>query len=288
MTATTQRHLPTDRRIRVRGLAASTAKYVSLVLACIVTLIPVVAILFAGFKSREEYARTDALTPPSSWLNLDNFVTAFVQGKMLAGFTNTLIVLVISLAGTIFIGSAAAYALDRFTFRGRTLVVALFLVATLVPSVTSQVATFQLINGMGLYDTKAALVLMFTGTDIIAIYLFIQFMQSIPTSLDEAARLDGASRWTIYWRIILPLLKPAIATVTIIKGIGIYNEFYTPFLYLPSQGMVSTTLFNFKSTTNTQWEVIAAGTLLVILPSLIVFLLAQKWIYRGLTAGAVK
>ena len=84
------------------------------------------------------------------------------------------------------------------------------------------------------------------------------------------------------------LLKPAIATVTIIKGIGIYNEFYTPFLYLPSEGLVSTTLFNFKSTTNTQWEVIAAGTLLVILPSLIAFLLLQKWIYRGLVAGAVK
>ncbi|MBS1905206.1 MAG: carbohydrate ABC transporter permease [Actinobacteria bacterium] len=282
------RRTPSLAWIRFRGASAQTAKYASLLLAAFCTLLPMVAILFAGFKGTKEYHRTDALTPPSNWFNIENFVTAFVKGNMLEGFMNTAIVLAVSLVGTIFIGSMAAYALDRFRFRGKGLVVALFMIATLVPSVTSQVATFQLINGLGLYDTKGALILMFTGTDIIAIYLFIQFMQSIPESLDEAAMLDGASRWTIYWRIILPLLKPAIATVIIIKGIGIYNEFYTPFLYLPSEGMVSTTLYNFKSATNTQWEVIAAGTLLVIIPSLIAFLFLQKWIYRGLMAGAVK
>ena len=286
--STSPRKAPNLSVIRARVAAARSAKYASLLIATFCTLLPMAAILFASFKDGEEYARSGALTPPTNWLNLDNFTTAFVQGAMLEGFINTLVVLVVSLAGTILIGSMAAYALDRFTFRGKTLVVALFMIATLVPSVTSQVATFQLINGMGLYDTKAALILLFTGTDIIAIYLFMQFMASIPVSLDEAAMLDGANRWTIFWRIILPLLKPAIATVMIIKGIGIYNEFYTPFLYLPSEGLVSTTLFNFKSTTNTQWEVIAAGTLLVIIPSLVAFLLLQKWIYRGLIAGAVK
>ena len=288
MTTVTARKTPSLGAIRARSVTLKTAKYASLVAATFCTLLPMVAILFASFKDGAEYAQTDALTPPTNWLNLDNFTTAFVQGAMLEGFINTLIVLAVSLVGTIFVGSMAAYALDRFTFRGKTLVIVLFMIATLIPSVTSQVATFQLINGLGLYDTKAALILLFTGTDIIAIYLFLQFMASIPASLDEAAMLDGANRWTIYWRIILPLLKPAIATVTIIKGICFYNEFYTPFLYLPSEGLVSTTLFNFKSTTNTQWEVIAAGTLLVILPSLIAFLLLQKWIYRGLVAGAVK
>ncbi len=126
---------------------------------------------------------------------------------MLEGFVNTTIVLVVSLAGTVLIGTMAAYALDRFNFRGKKLVMALFLVATLIPSVTRQVATFQLINGLGLYDTKAALILLFMGTDVIALYLFIQFMQSIPVSLDEAAMIDGANRWTIYWRIVLPLLQ---------------------------------------------------------------------------------
>ncbi len=273
---------------RIGGMTATTAKYVSLVIAAIVTLLPLSVLLFASFKTKSEYAQTGPFDPPSDWLNFDNFITAFTSGKMLEGFFNTSIVLVVSLVGTIFLGTMAAYALDRFAFRGKKLVFGLFLLATLIPGVTTQVATFQLVNGLGLYDTKAALILLFMGTDIIAIYLFIQFMQGIPVSLDEAAMIDGANRWTIYWRIVLPLLRPAIATVVIIKGIAIYNEFYAPFLYLPSEGLISTSLFRFKGPFGAQWEVIAAGTIVVIIPTLIIFLLLQRWIYRGLTAGAVK
>ncbi|MDW4571918.1 carbohydrate ABC transporter permease [Microbacterium sp. M3] len=263
-------------------------KYTSLIIATLFVLVPLSVLLFASLKDKQEYATTGPLTPPSNWFNLDNFATAFEQGDMLSGFVNTTIVLVISLAGTILIGTMAAYAVDRFNFRGRTLIMGLFLIATLIPSVTSQVATFQIISGLGLYNTKAALVLLFMGTDIIAIYIFIQFMQSIPVSLDEAAMLDGANRWTIYWRIILPLLKPAIATVVIIKGIAIYNEFYLPFLYLQSESLISTSLFRFKGPFGAQWEIIAAATILVIIPTVIAFLFLQKWIYKGLVAGAVK
>lgn len=274
--------------LRLRSMSATAAKYTSLVIGALFTLLPLSVVLFASLKTSQEYGSTGPLTPPSNWVNFDNFVTAWNSGKMLEGFVNTTVVLVISLIGTIFIGTMAAYALDRFAFRGKKLVMGLFLVATLIPSVTSQVATFQLINAIGLYDTKTALVLLFMGTDIIAIYLFIQFMQSIPISLDEAAMIDGANRWTIYWRVVLPLLKPAIATVVIIKGIAIYNEFYAPFLYLPSEGLISTSLFRFKGPFGAQWEVIAAGTIVVIIPTLIAFILLQRWIYRGLTSGAVK
>jgi multiple sugar transport system permease protein len=274
--------------VRAQRITLGTAKYLSLALAAAVTLLPLVTVLFASLKTPAEYGSTSPLTPPSNWLNLTNFVTAFDSGKMLEGFANTAIVLAVSLVGTILIGTMAAYGLDRFEFPGKKLVFGLFLIATLVPGVTSQVATFQVINGMGLYDTKAALILLFMGTDIIAIYLFIQFMQAIPASLDEAAMIDGANRWTIYWKIVLPLLKPAIATVVIIKGIAIYNEFYAPFLYLPSEGLISTSLFRFKGPFGAQWEVISAGTLIVIVPTLIAFLFLQRWIYRGLTSGAVK
>lgn len=274
--------------VRARKASASTVKYLSLLIASAVTILPLATVLFASFKSTQEYGATGPLTPPSNWLNFENFAIAFDRGGMLEGFFNTAVVLGVSLAGTILIGTLAAYGLDRFEFRGKRLVFGLFLVAALVPSVTSQVATFQVINGLGLYDTKAALILLFMGTDIIAIYLFVQFMQAIPASLDEAAMIDGANRWTIYWRIVLPLLKPAIATVVIIKGIAIYNEFYAPFLYLPSEGMISTSLFRFKGPFGAHWEVISAGTLIVIIPTLIAFLLLQRWIYKGLTSGAVK
>lgn len=272
------------------ALTATTLKYASLIIASLFAIVPLITIFMLAFKTDREQRTTGPLTPPSNWFNLDNFVVAFTQGGMVTGFLNTAIILLVSVAGTILIGTMSAYALDRFRFRGRKLVMGLFLLATLVPSVTTQVATFQVISAFELFNTRGAAILLFMGTDIVAIYIFLQFMQSIPVSLDEAAMLDGANRFTIYWRIILPLLKPAVATVVIIKGIAIYNEFYIPFLYMPSQdlGVISTSLFRFMGPFGAQWQIIAAGTILVIIPTLVAFLFLQRYIYNGLTSGATK
>jgi multiple sugar transport system permease protein len=275
-------------RQRAAAAASGTVKYVSLSIGVIVTIIPLSVLLLASFKTSSEFGQSGPFDLPANWFNFANYAEAFEKGGMVEGFVNTSIILLFSLAGTIVIGSMAAYAIDRFRFRGKRLVVALFLIATLIPGVTSQVATFQIINGLGLYNSMAALILLFMGTDIISIYIFIQFMQSIPTSIDEAAMIDGANRWTIYWRVILPLLRPAIATVVIVKGIAIYNEFYLPFLYWPSQGVISTSLFRFKGPFGAHWEIIAAGTVLVIVPTLLAFVFLQRFIYRGLASGAVK
>ncbi len=274
----------------ITRVLVTTGKYLSLVAAAGVALIPLVVVLFASFKTSEEYATTSPLTPPMNWFNFTNFVTAFESGKMLLGFANTTFILLISVTGTVLIGTMAAYALDRFDFRFKKLVFGAFLIATLVPGVTTQVATFQVVNELGLFNSHWAAIALFLGTDIISIYIFVQFMQSIPKSLDEAAMLDGASRFGIYWRIILPLLKPAIATVVIIRGIAIYNEFYIPFLYMPSAqlGVISTSLFRFKGPFGSQWEIIGAGAMIVIIPTLILFIILQRYIYNGVTAGATK
>ncbi|MFC5790035.1 carbohydrate ABC transporter permease [Agromyces tardus] len=274
----------------IARLAGTTGKYTTLVVAALVAVVPLFVVLIASMKTKEEYASTGPFDLPANWFNFDNYVTAFVNGNMVVGFLNTTFILVVSLVGTILIGTMTAYAIDRFEFRGKPLILGAFLFATLVPGVTTQVATFQVVNWLELYNTRGAAIALFLGTDIIAIYLFVQFMSSIPKSLDEAAMLDGANRWTIYWRVILPLLKPAIATVVIIKGIAIYNEFYIPFLYMPSRdlGVISTALFRFKGPFGAQWEVIAAGTILVIIPTLVLFLFLQRYIYRGLTSGATK
>jgi ABC-type glycerol-3-phosphate transport system permease component len=274
----------------VAGPLGKTLKYLSLAVASAAAIIPLVTLLFAALKTSEEFARTGPLDMPENWLNLSNFATVFVEGKMLQGFLNTSIILVVALTGTIIIGTMTAYAVDRFSFRGKRLVMGLFLAATLVPAVTTQVATFKIINALSLFNTRGSVIVLFLGTDIVAIYIFLQFMKSIPRSLDEAAMLDGANRFAIYARIIFPLLRPAIATVIIIKGIAIYNEFYLPFLYMPSQdlGVISTSLFRFKGPNGSDWELIAACTVLVIVPTLIAFLALQRQIYSGLTSGATK
>ncbi len=247
-------------------------------------------ILFTSLKTSQEVGTGGPLTLPDDWFNLDNYVRAFRQGNMLQAFVNTTVILVVSTAGTVLIGSMTAYAIDRFEFRMKKLVVALFLVATLVPGVTTQVATFQIVNDLGAFNTRWAPILLYLGTDIVSIYVFLQFIRSIPVSLDEAARLDGANSFTIYRRIILPMLKPAIATVVIVKGITVYNDFYIPFLYMPASdlGTISTSLFRFKGPFGAHWETISAGTILVILPTFVVFLALQRFIYSGFSAGSTK
>ena len=274
----------------VRARVFATLKYASLILASVLTLLPLSVLVITSLKTRQEFATTGPFEAPGNWFNFSNFVTAFVDGNMAIGFVNTTIVLAISLIGTILLGTMTAYAVDRFEFRAKRLVLVVFLLATLVPSVTTQVATFQIVVGLHLFNTLWALVALNLGTDIIAIYIFVQFMQSIPKELDEAAMLDGANRLTIYWRVILPLLRPAIATVVIVKGIAIYNEFYQPFLYAPSDrnAVISTALFRFTGPFGSQWEIISAGVIVVILPTLVIFLLLQRYIYNGFTQGATK
>ncbi|WP_225799956.1 carbohydrate ABC transporter permease [Streptomyces sp. NK15101] len=278
---------PTTRRRLPVGTALT---YLSLLAATVVVLLPLAVVFLTSLKTSEEVSDGGALSLPGDWLNFRNYATAFTDGHMLAAFGNTAFILVFSVGGTVIIGSMTAYAVDRFDFRAKKLVMALFLVATLVPGVTTQVATFQVVNSFGLVDTRWAPILLYMGTDIVSVYVFLQFIRSIPRSLDEAARLDGANAFTIYRKIILPLLKPAIATVVIIKGITTYNDFYIPFLYMHSEdlGTISTSLFRFKGPFGAHWEAISAGAILVILPTLVVFLLLQRWIYNGFAQGATK
>ena len=264
--------------------------YLVLSVICIAMVFPLIPLIFASFKDHQEFYDSQPLSPPHNWFNFHNFYLAWTQGDLVRGFFNTGILLAVSLVGTIMVGTMTAYAIDRFDFKGKKIVVWAFLLAALVPGVTTQVATFQIINKLNLYDSRWSAILLYTGTDIISIYIFLQFMQSIPRALDESARIDGAGHFTIYFRIILPLLRPAIATVIIIKGIAYYNDFYTPFLYMPdpSLGTVSTSLYRFIGPFSANWEVICAATLLVIVPTIVVFLTLQKFIYKGLSAGAVK
>lgn len=273
-----------------KSAAAAAFRYLTLFLGAFCALAPLVVVLFASFKTSHEYLNTGALTMPENWLNFENYRTAFVKGKMLVGFKNTAIIMTLALLGNIWVGTTIAYVLQRFAFRGRGIIMALFLFAALIPGVTTQVITFQIVHTLGLFNTMWSAIVLYMGTDIIGIYIFIQFMDNISQQLDESAMLDGASYFEIFRKIILPLLAPAIVTMVIIKGIGIYNDFYIPFLYMPSPDLrtISTSLFAFKGPFGSHWETICAAVMIIIAPTLVTFLALQKYIYNGFTQGAVK
>jgi len=277
-----------DRTHIVRGRVAVLLKYVSLCVGCLTAMVPILVVFFTAFKTSAEFKSTEAFAPPRDWLNFANFGEFFAKAHVPAALFNTAFIMVISIAGTVLIGSTAAYALNRFEFKLKRLVVGLFLIATLVPVITQQVAVFPLVVSLNLYDTRWSMIVLSVGTDIVSLYIFMQFMQGIPKELDEAAALDGANHVTIFARIIFPLLKPAIATVVIIKGVFIYNDFYTPYLYMPSLSVMSTSLSRFRGPYGTRWELISAGVIVIIVPTLVLFLFLQRYIYNGFTSGSSK
>lgn len=266
-------------------------KYFSLIFFSFVALLPIVSCVITAFKTEAEYQSTNVMTLPSSWLNFQNFIDAFTRANMGRAFINSGIILVCVLGASILIGTQLAYVLNRFKFPGNGLVRNLFLFATLLPGIAMQVSVYQIMSGLGFINHLYGYIIMSMGTDVISIYVFIQFMENISVSLDESAYIDGASYFKIYWKIILPLLKPAIVTCMVLKGVSVYNEYYCSSLYLQDKrtlGVVATALYTFTGPLGSKYNLICAGVLISLLPALVVFLLCQKQIYSGITAGAVK
>ena len=265
-------------------------EYFSLIFFSFVALLPVVSCVITAFKTETEYQNTNVMTLPESWLNFDNFIQAFNKANMGRAFINSFIVLVFVVFGSVMVGSMLAYVLNRFTFPGNGLIRSLFLFATLLPGIAMQVATYQLMYQIGFINHLYGYIILSMGTDVISIYIFIQFFENIPTSLDESAYMDGASYYTIFFKILFPLLKPAIVTVMILKGVGTYNEYYNASLYLsdPKLKTIAISLYTFVGPLGSKYNLICAGVIISLIPALIVFLIFQKQIYSGLTAGAVK
>ena len=265
-------------------------KYVILIFFSLCAVVPIVSCVITAFKTTEEYNSTSVMTLPKSWLNFDNFIKAFQVANMGQAFINSVIVMVCVLIVSVIIGTQLAYVLDRFKFPGNGLIRSLFLVASLLPAVAMQVTVYNNMGDLGLINHLYGYIIMSCGTDVISIYIFIQFMENISVSLDESAIVDGASYWTIYWKIILPLLRPAIVTACILKGVGIYNEYYAANLYLQRKEIrtMAISLHTFVGPMGSQYNLICAGVILSLLPALIIFILCQNQIYSGITAGEVK
>lgn len=276
---------------KAKRTVLSVLKYFSLILGAFVSVLPVVVCIITAFKTPEEYASTNVMTLPESWGYLENFVQAWQQANMGIAFRNSAIILVCVLTGSVLTGSMLAYVLSRFKFVGNGLVRNLFLFASLLPGIAMQVSVYQIMYTLGWINFLPGYIIMMCGTDIISIYIFIQFFENISSSLDESAIMDGCTYFGVFFRILFPLLKPAIVTVMILKGVGVYNEYYTANLYLQDKNSlvtVATSLFKFTGPLGNQYNYICAGVIITMIPALIIFILCQKQIYSGLTQGAVK
>ncbi|MGN1191696.1 MAG: carbohydrate ABC transporter permease [Dorea sp.] len=280
-------------KLKKRSIAAiifDIAKYVSLILASIVAITPVIVCVLTAFKTNEEYASTSVLSLPESFAYLENFKIAFEKANMIRCFANTALVLVVVLTVSVFTGSMLAYVLNRFTFPGRGIIENLFLFASLLPGIAMQVTIYQIMYSLGLINHLYGYMIVLMGTDIISIYIFLQFFENLPISLDESAIMDGCTYFGVFFKILFPLLKPAIMTSLVLKGVSVYNEYYASNLYLqlPELKTISTALYTFTGPYGNQYNYICAGVLITIIPILVFFLVFQKQVYSGMASGAVK
>ena len=275
----------------IKKIILTVFKYFTLLLFSFISVLPVVSCLITAFKTDKEYNSTNVMTLPSSWLNFENFSSAFKQANMGRAFINSTIIPICVLLISTIIGTQLAYVLNRFAFVGNALIRNLFLFASLLPGVAMQISVYEIMTKLNFINSIPGYIIMICGTDVISIYIYIQFFENIDKSLDESAIMDGANYFSIFYKILFPLLKPAIVTSCILKGVGTYNEYYGASLYLQDKKLyptVATSLYTFVGPLGSKYNLICAGLIISILPALIVFISCQKQIYSGLTAGAVK
>ena len=276
---------------RMGRLLVTVVKYFSLLLATFLALLPLVSCLLVSFKTDEEYQLTPVMQLPENLLNFENFRRVWVDGDMGRAFATSFFVVVVVVAFSVLVGSMLAYVLNRFRFPGNGLIRNLFLFATLIPGIAMQVTIYQIMSSLGLVNSLIGYIILQCGTDVISIYIFLQFFENLSVSLDESAILDGCTCFGVFFKILFPLLRPAIVTVMILKGIGVYNEYYAANLYLQDKTRfvtVSTALYTFTGPFGNAYNLICAGVILTLIPMLVIFIACQKQIYSGLAAGSVK
>ena len=259
--------------------------YVTLLVFAIIYLYPLLMLLSTSLKTLPEFFKSPTALPASP--SFDNFVEAWEKASFPRLLLNSLIYTTVSTVLYIITAIFVAFPIARGLVRGHKLIFTLFVIALFLPP--ALIPQFQLILRMGLYNNPVGYMLFFLINPI-GIIILVGYIRTLPKELDESAAMDGCGYFRFVWSVIMPLSRPAIATVVVLHAIGIWNELILPTIYLTNEAYFPVTrgLIVFKGVYGSNWPTLAAAVLMLTLPMLILFLLLQKYIISGLTAGAVK
>ena len=266
-------------------------KQIICLIAVAVVLTPIILTLFAALKTSGQMVTMSALRlPPLNEITYENFKKVLGDKYLFIGFKNIGIILVVSLTFNVLFGTITAYIIERFDFWFKKFVVSLFFMGMLIPTFVTEIARFKIINSIGVYNTLGAPIIIYIAADLMQLYIYRQFISSLSPSLDESALIDGCSYYRLFGQIIFPLLAPATATVLIIKTITIINDMYIPYLYMPSNRLrtLTTFLMNYANAQQGSWQTLAAGIIIIMLPTVIIYTFFQKYILAGIASGAIK
>lgn len=289
MRASAEHVRTTRRKIHWDAVAIKVVTHVVLLLLCAFAIAPLGWAISSAFKTQSEILSSVNVLPQNP--TLDNFTFVISQTAFPHWFLNSLIVSGSTTVLAILIGSLAGYAMSRWRFRGRALFGNTLLVVQMFPGVMLAIPLYLLLSNYHLIDTLWALLVTYlTFALAFSVWMLKGYFDGIPREIEEAALIDGVSRFGILWRIMLPLAGPGITTVAVYAFLMAWNEFFFAYVFLASNDKYTLMLgmYSFIQQFTTQWgNIMAAGTLTT-LPVLVFFFLIQRVLTRGLVAGAVK
>ena len=264
--------------------------YLLLVFGLSLTLLPFAMMILSSFKTNAEMLRI----PPTFWPEtptLENYRTIFNDPKLplLRFYGNSAFVAIFNMVTTLFTSSLIGYLFAKFEFAGKRILFGWFLALMIIPGQITMIPSYLILARLGLLNSLWGLVV-FSAVDAFGIFMIRQFCESLPNELMDAARIDGASEWSIYWRIVLPQLGAPLATLGLLNFMGNWNAYLWPMIVLTKIEVrtLPIILTWYNSTHTGQGGLVQAATVLVVLPILLVFVYFQRWIVQGFTMSGLK
>ena len=268
-----------------------TAEVVLKQLLCIclslIVLAPLYLVLINSFKTKSESARMQ-LSLPTQWV-FSNYADVFKKAKLMTGFTNSMIYAFVSTTAGVLLCAMAAYVLSRKRTKINNFIYYFFICGLFFP--VNYITLVRVFQWMNLTNTRLGIILVFTSAMIpFCVFTIYSFVETVPKELDEAAVIDGANPVMLFFRVILPLLKPTLMTCFVLQFMGVWNDFLTP-LYLSSKSKLhpmTMSVYQFFGKEGSNWNYVFADIVLTVIPVVAVYGLGQRYIIGGVTAGAVK
>ena len=274
-----------------RDWAGQGLAHALLIAYTIIALFPILLVIVNAFKSRRAIFGSPLALPTPETFTLAGFQTVLNQGNFALYFTNSLIVTLVSLFLILLLGAMAAFALSEYRFPGNAALGLFMALGIMIPIRLGTVGILELMVRLNLVNTLTALILVYTAQGLpLAIFILSEFMRSVSKDLKDAGRIDGLSEYTIFFRVVLPLVRPPMATVAVFTMIPVWNDLWFPLILAPGEATKTITLGAqvFLGQFVTDWNAVLAALTLAILPVLVLYLIFSRQLIRGITSGAVK
>lgn len=262
-----------------------------LIIYTVIALFPVFLIIINAFKSRKGIFNDPLALPTEKTFSTVGFEKVFSASDFVLLFSNSLIVTLVALFFVLLLGAMSAWALSEYNFKGRRLLTLFMAIGIMVPIRLGTVSILELMVSLDLVNTLTALILVYIAQGLpLAVFILSEYMAQIPNELKEAARCDDVSEYRIFFQIILPLTRPAIATVAVFTMIPIWNDLWFPLILAPAEEVKTLTLGSqvFIGQFVTDWNAVLSALSMAILPVMILYVIFSRQLIRGITSGAVK